>query len=488
MGEKIEVSHKDFVERSRKVHGDEYEYEDTYKGMNNPIYISCKEHGDFKTTPSRHIHAKSICPVCNKINKELEKRKRYQDKISQKHGDKYVVTDWLELKGTADEVVVECKDHGEYKTTFYSAHKTSHGGCPACKSLEESEVFINKAQKLHKGKYVYKNEDYVCSRTLMNIFCTKHKSTFSQRPSAHLQGQGCPLCGKEDAITNSRSNQEEFLLKCKEVHGDKLDYTKVVYECNYNPVTIVCDMHGDFSITPRNLLSGTGCVECKKEANRKFHEDKFLQKVTNESKYQHLDFSKASYVNNRTSVDIYCKDHNEWFKRTPNKILDEHSSIGCSTCNKLSINRWTIKSVLSIPNIKEKYGYIYTGSITRINGTKIGITSDRSARLSTYKRDLEKYNTEFKYTNYRKLKYLECVIAETILKKFYSKSKVEHSMDFGGKNEVYDIKNTNLIDDLQGGVWDEKLKELALVVDSSKNKHLVAFINEIKKKERYTNE
>ena len=138
MGKKVEINHEDFVERARKVHGNEYEYEDTYSGMNNPIYISCKEHGDFKTTPARHIHAKSICPVCNKVNKEFEKRKRYQDKINQNHGDKYIVTDWLDLKVTTDEVVVECKDHGEYKTTFYSAHKTSHGGCPTCKRLEES--------------------------------------------------------------------------------------------------------------------------------------------------------------------------------------------------------------------------------------------------------------------------------------------------------------------------------------------------------------
>ena len=482
------ITHDSFVKRARSVHGNKYGYNVTYTSMNSPITIECKAHGSFETTPSSHINARSTCPVCNKLNKELIKRKKHQDKINKNHGDQFSVIDWLDFSKVTDEVVVVCKDHGKYKTTFHSVHKSPHGGCPTCKSLKESYVFIKKAEKVHQGKYLYKPENYVCSRTHMTMFCKVHKCNFSQRPSAHLQGQGCPSCGKVDAIVNSRSSQEEFLLRCREVHGDSLDYSSMVYEGSGNPVTINCHTHGEFPITPRNLLSGTGCVKCKKEENRKLYEDKFLQKVKEDVRYSHLDFSKAKYVNNRTCVDIYCKDHKEWFKRTPNKILDSESAIGCNTCNKLSTNRWTIKSVLKVPNIQTKKGYLYTGSVSGLRGTKIGITGNITSRLATYRRDLAPYDKEFKFTQVKELSYVVCVIAETVLKKFYVKNRVVHDLDFGGKNEVYNIRNTKLLEDFCNGVWDEKLISLGETVDNSNHPDLISFVSELKQKEKYTNE
>lgn len=48
------------------------------------------------------------------------------------------------------------------------------------------------------------------------------------------------------------------------VHGDKYDYSQVVYVKNSIKVDIVCKEHGIFSQTPQNHLRGSGCPECAK--------------------------------------------------------------------------------------------------------------------------------------------------------------------------------------------------------------------------------
>jgi hypothetical protein len=39
---------------------------------------------------------------------------------------------------------------------------------------------------------------------------------------------------------------ESFIIKAKEVHGDKYDYSKVEYVNSSTDVTIICPIHGEF--------------------------------------------------------------------------------------------------------------------------------------------------------------------------------------------------------------------------------------------------
>lgn len=41
-------------------------------------------------------------------------------------------------------------------------------------------------------------------------------------------------------------NIEEFIKRSKSSHGDKYDYSKVIYKSQYEPVIIGCPIHGDF--------------------------------------------------------------------------------------------------------------------------------------------------------------------------------------------------------------------------------------------------
>lgn len=62
-----------------------------------------------------------------------------------------------------------------------------------------SDIFIEKAKKIHSNKYNYskvffeKTEDKVC------IICPEH-GEFWQTVHSHLQGHGCPKCSIEQHI------------------------------------------------------------------------------------------------------------------------------------------------------------------------------------------------------------------------------------------------------------------------------------------------
>ena len=63
---------KDFIEKSIEVHGTLYDYGKTVVVDNKvKIIITCKEHGDFETTPPTHLKIKSVaCPRCRRYDTE----------------------------------------------------------------------------------------------------------------------------------------------------------------------------------------------------------------------------------------------------------------------------------------------------------------------------------------------------------------------------------------------------------------------------------
>jgi hypothetical protein len=60
-----------------------------------------------------------------------------------------------------------------------------------------TEEFIHKAKAVHGDKYDYSKVKYINNRIKVLIICPIH-GDFEQKPSNHLQGQGCPTCGKEE--------------------------------------------------------------------------------------------------------------------------------------------------------------------------------------------------------------------------------------------------------------------------------------------------
>ena len=131
-------------------------------------------------------------------------------------------------------------------------------------------------------------------------------------------------------------NKEQFILKAREIHGDKYDYSKVEYKNNSTPVCIICPEHGEFWQTPKSHITlKYGCKQCGRkicakktsstkksfiEKARKIHGDKY-------------DYSKVEYVNAYTKICIICPEHGE-FLQTPHDHLKGASCPKCGNTKR----------------------------------------------------------------------------------------------------------------------------------------------------------
>jgi hypothetical protein len=95
-------------------------------------------------------------------------------------------------------VNIICKIHGEFEQ-IASSHLIGQG-CPRCGIIKRSEIhkydtniFIEKANKIHKNKYDYSKVDYINIDTKIIILCKLH-GEFEQTPYGHLSGNNCPKC------------------------------------------------------------------------------------------------------------------------------------------------------------------------------------------------------------------------------------------------------------------------------------------------------
>ena len=178
------------------------------------------------------------------------------------HGDKYDYSK-VEYINARKKVCIICPEHGEFWQEAFS--HTIGAGCPACSNKKKytTESFIEKAKKIHGDKYDYTKVNYVNNRTKVCIICPEH-GEFWQTPTNHLKGCGCTFC-KGTRITEKKTQtKEDFIKRAVQTHGNKYDYSKVVYTKAKEKVCIICPEHGEFWQEAFSHIKGCGCPHCKK--------------------------------------------------------------------------------------------------------------------------------------------------------------------------------------------------------------------------------
>lgn len=122
--------------------------------------------------------------------------------------------------------------------------------------------FIEKASKIHEGKYDYSHSIYLNAKQKLTILCLTH-GEFSQTPSNHLHNkQGCPKCGNENISKALIENAGEFIDRLAKIHNNLYDYSKVNYKGRQVKIEIICKKHGSFYQRANNHFRGTGCPHC----------------------------------------------------------------------------------------------------------------------------------------------------------------------------------------------------------------------------------
>lgn len=195
-----------------------------------------------------------------------------------------------------------------------------------------------------------------------------------------------PTCGGlqfyKVKIMAEKKTKDEFIKQAKEVHGDKYDYSKVIYLTARTKVVIICkSCNIEFEQTPQHHLEGHNCMRCaiknKKPYKRinippyimttrrlkvleyaRYVKDKlgknkrrmttteFVKRASHvhSNKY---DYSLSKYTLAKSKVIIICPKHGE-FSQSAHTHLIGH---GCPKCN-FSNGEREVAKVLELLNIK----------------------------------------------------------------------------------------------------------------------------------------
>lgn len=107
--------------------------------------------------------------------------------------------------------------------------------------------------------------------------------------------------------------QNEFIERARAIHGDKYDYSQVVYRTCKDKVRIVCPIHGVFEQTPEHhAYCGHGCLKCrpakvKETVRSRYGVDYVSQSAGFQAKVEETNLRKYGVRRPMQSEDIRCK-------------------------------------------------------------------------------------------------------------------------------------------------------------------------------------
>jgi very-short-patch-repair endonuclease len=207
----------------------------------------------------------------------------------------------------------------------------------------KNEKFIEKARAIHGNRYDYSKVNYVTAKIKVTIGCEQH-GDFEQTPSNHLSGFNCQKCAK-----NLKMDTNTFIERANIIHENKYDYSKVNYVNADTKIVIICKEHGEFEQIPDfHLNRKCGCPKCANNVTLTIYE--FTEKANKIHKNKY-DYSLVDYVNNRTYINIICKEHGQFSQKQFSHLL----GVGCPHCvNKTEYKLYT-KLLELYPTVKRQF-------------------------------------------------------------------------------------------------------------------------------------
>lgn len=166
--------------------------------------------------------------------------------------------------------------------------------------------------------YDFSKFDYKDVNTKSIVICCKH-GEFLTSLKRLQKGQRCPNCYK----VNKVFSKKDFIEKANSIHNSKYDYSISSYTKSTSKIEIICKLHGIFRQFASNHLKGWGCPKCKIEKQKSIFIDN-----ANSIHLNKYDYSIVEYINNKTHIEIICKNHGSFFQRPDNHLQGN----GCPNC------------------------------------------------------------------------------------------------------------------------------------------------------------
>lgn len=257
----------------------------------------------------------------------------------------------VEYKSNIEKIILVCNLHGEFKISP-KKHKVGQG-CKPCgikKRTEgqksNTEEFIEKAIQVHrdeegKALFDYSLVKYIDYETPVKIICKKEGHLFEQKPTSHLQKNGCKFCsGSYKRDTN------DFVERSKKIHVDEngeplYDYSEVEYVNTETKVKIKCKKNKEhiFFQTPHHHLNH-GCDFCARGMYI-MNKEQFVEEALKKHGEKY-DYSETIFNGLNEYVTILCKEHGYF-----DQVALYHTSYarGCLDCGQKKASLESRKTV-----------------------------------------------------------------------------------------------------------------------------------------------
>lgn len=243
-----------FVEKANKIHNGFYNYENAiYFNSLNKIEINCPLHGVFLQRPDNHLRG-SGCNKC--VGLKPLNTDEFIEKANKIHNGFYNYKNTIYVNSSS-KVEVICPLHGAFKQAPNNHLQGS--GCNKCNKVKKTittDEFMEKANKIHKNFYDYKNTIYLNALIKVEIVCPLH-GAFKQTPNNHLQGSGCPICKETKGEKIIRSYLKLNNIDFKQEHTVKLKdcWFRFDFVVMKNNLPMVIEFNGIQHYVPNNFGS-----------------------------------------------------------------------------------------------------------------------------------------------------------------------------------------------------------------------------------------
>ena len=253
----------------------------------------------------------------------------YIEKCKIVHNNKYDYSKAIEPRTTSDNITIICPIHGEFQQPL--KNHLEGKGCKKCARIKQNVNLLSEIQKkeiINKAnseddKIIYNKIESV-NRSYKIFGMCNHinkkgniHGAFSVSLSHYKRGSRCPKCGYERLSCTT----EEVIDKCKKTDfGKDLIYDKFIYYRSSIKSIFTCPIHGDFEMTPNNLLAGHICKECAKLnriSKRTKTTEQFIDECIKKYGTDRYGFWRVNYKGNSELVEIWCYNCHSYFKILP---------------------------------------------------------------------------------------------------------------------------------------------------------------------------
>ena len=239
--------------------------------------------------------------------------------------------------------------------------------------MGKTEELIEKIKKVHGDNVDTSKVEYISYTTKICLICHKkdkygnEHGEYWQVPNSCLRGATCPKCANErrGKKPEERMTTEKYILREREVHGDKYDLSNAVYVDANTKMCFICPKHGEFWMMPYSHLSGQGCPKC---AGRGLTTEDIIERFKEENpRGDYYIYTEVDFKNMDTPVCIICPKHGKFWQK-PSKHLKGHGCPECGLESKNKSNTYTFEEIVEKANRihNKKYKYLKTDT----NGIK----------------------------------------------------------------------------------------------------------------------